>query len=139
MAADLADSEFSSLLLRMQQLEAPRSTRKRNKASVRRRRTARSVRETLGTMLISTRGLFGMTTRQYVSLVARTAGVPMDDVDHSLRLRSLEIDEARWLEVLTSTARLFGSVVGSAVSRINEADRRGARHVVNALDVFDSG
>ena len=53
MAADLADSEFSSLLLRMQQLQAPRSTRKRNKASVRRRRKTRSVRETLGTMLIA--------------------------------------------------------------------------------------
>jgi hypothetical protein len=135
MSSDLADCEFSSLLLRM--LEA---SGKQNKAAARRaRRRPRTARQILGANLIPTRGLGGMSTREYVSLVAHTAGVAKDDVDHGARLRSMDIDQTRWPEVVLSTARLFGSVVGGAMSRLREAERRGARHVVNALDVFDSG
>jgi hypothetical protein len=141
MCSDLADCAYSSLFLRMLALDAQQ---KRNKASARRKQRKHNdeawrAREILGRKLISTQGLFGLSTRGYVSLVARTGGVPIDERDHGRTLAKLNIEERRWLEVLMSTARLYGSVVGGEMGRITEAQRRGARHVVNTLDVFDSG
>ena len=138
----LKDSAFTSLLQRMKVLQAERRPRPSKSASTGRKRGKRkksSLRQTLGELLLSTRSLFQMTTKQYLSLVARTAGVPTDQIDHDNWLRSLDIDPERWLEALSGTAKLFGSVVGGAGNRLVEADRRGAQRVVNALDVFESG
>lgn len=140
MIKTLEKSEFSSLILRLLYREARRQRRRAKRGARRGQKLrARSAREMLSKQLMSTRDLFGISNDEYVSLVARTAGVPVDSMDHGHKLRALDIDEARWPKVLMSTSRLFGSVVGGAMSRLKEADRRSTRHVVNALDVFDSG
>jgi hypothetical protein len=85
--------------------------------------------------------LLGMTPGDYIAIVeaaGRTAdprkrGVIPAHVQSVLE--SLHIDVARWLETVTSPARLVGSAIGSAVSLAKEAARRGIKRIRGALDV----
>ena len=51
-------------------------------------------------------------------------------------LERLKLDAGAWLAALTTVQDLFGSTVGSRVSRAAEAMRRGAQRVVGSLDVY---
>ena len=132
-AAGLEDSLFTSILQRMKVLRADRR-RRQDGGSAGHAKAGRKRR--LRLPLIPIRSLLDMTTSQYVSLVAHTGGVPIDDKDHAGRLRSLGLDPSRWQEVMTRTARRIGTAVGSVASRLEEAGRRGATRVLNALDVY---
>ncbi len=138
MVQSLEACHFTSLLQRLEPIKAAQGGDDRSppgsptSTSQRRRPRAR-------TWLLSTDEVLGMTPRQYVSLVAQTGGVPIDQADHDSRLTALGIDPPRWKQVLTTTARRVGSVVGNAINCLKEAQRRRARRVVNLLDIYHSG
>jgi hypothetical protein len=85
--------------------------------------------------------LLGMTPGDYIAIVeaaGRTAdprkrGMVPANVQSALE--RLQIDVDRWLDVVTSPARLVGSAIGSAVSLAKEAARRGIKRIRGALDV----
>ena len=77
-----------------------------------------------------------MTTRQYVSIVATTAGVPIDRQDHDDILTSLGIDTALWGGAMAHSIRWFGTAIGRTTDLLGEATRRNVRRVVNPLRVF---
>ncbi len=87
-------------------------------------------------VLLPIDALFRMTTRDYVSLVAATGGVPLDQRHHNPQLASLGIDSDRWFNTLTKAIRWFGTAVGSAGDLLKEAHRRDARRVVNPLKIY---
>ncbi len=133
MAARLQECAFTSILQRMKVVKAadaepakPRSTERRRKGSVSR----------IASLLLPIESILTMTTRQYISLVARTGGVPIDEDSHSDRLVALGIDPPRWEEVLNRTAALFGTAVGNAVNLLKDAARRGARRVINPFEIY---
>lgn len=138
MVQTIEECHFTSLLERLEAVKATQGgdagTPSRSPAS-----TSRHPRSRVTTWLLPTDTVLGMTTRQYVSLVAHTGGVPIDRQDHDGHLTSLGIDPPRWKQVLTTTARRVGSVVGNAINCLKEAQRRRARRVVNLLDIYRSG
>ena len=136
MARTLKQCLFTSLLQRIKVIKADsaRARSRRTKQGSARKRSRRKIGA--GTWLVPVESILSMATGEYVSLVARTAGVALDDVDHTDRLSSLGIDTVRWQEVMTQTTRLFGTAVGSVARLVGEARRRGSRRVVNALDVY---
>ena len=133
MAAKLRDCAFTSILQRMKVVGTNRTSdhRAEPKGDVPQQRRKRR-----GVPLIPIESLFRTSTAKYVSLVARTGGLPIDSEAHTDRLASLGIDPKRWQAVMNSTARLIGTAVGSAVNLVKEAGRRGASRVVNPIDVY---
>jgi hypothetical protein len=133
MAARLEECAFTSILQRMRVVKAaepepakPRSTERPSKSSV----------SLIASLLLPIESNLTMSTRQYISLVARTGGVPIDEDSHGDRLVALGIDPPRWEEVLNRTGALFGTAVGNTVNLLKEAARRGARRVINPIDVY---
>ncbi len=80
--------------------------------------------------------LFRLTTRDYVSLVAATGGVPIDHRRHDPRLAALGIDSDRWSTTLMKAIRWFGTAVGGEVDLLKEAQRRQAHRVINPLKIY---
>ncbi len=137
MVQSLEECHFTSLLQRLEAVKAEQGGDDRSSPRSQ-TSTSRSRRPQVTTWLLSTDHVLGMTARQYVSLVADTGGIAIDREDHDGRLTALGIDPPRWTRVLTTTARRVGSVVGNAVNCLKEAQRRGARRVVNLLDIYRS-
>ena len=128
MVKALKDSAFTSIL---QRLKVIRSTTRKKRQGTRATQTSRTT-----VVLLPIDALFQMTTREYVSLVATTGGVPIDQRHHSPRLAALGIDTDRWSTTLTKAIRWFGTAVGSAGDLLKEAHRRDARRVVNPLKIY---
>jgi hypothetical protein len=80
--------------------------------------------------------MFRMTTGEYVSLVASTGGVPIDQRNHRPSLVSIGIEPERWAATIQQTVRWFGTAVGSTAKLVTEATRRKTRHVVNPLKIY---
>ena len=85
--------------------------------------------------------LLGMDAADYIAIV-ETVGRRPDPRKRGMipphmrsTLEGLRIDVDRWLAVVTSPARLFGTAIGSAASLAREAARRGMKWIVGALDV----
>jgi REP element-mobilizing transposase RayT len=133
MVARLQECTFTSILQRMKSLKAAFT---RSGKPPRPRNPPRGRASRMASLLIPIESLFLMTARQYVSLVAQTGGVAMDEEPHVERLTALGIDAQRWTAVLKDTVKLFGTAVGSAVNLLKEAARRGARRVINPIDVY---
>ena len=128
MVKALKDSAFTSIL---QRLKVIRSTTKQKRQGTRATQTSRTT-----VVLLPTDALFRMTTRDYVSLVATTGGVPIDQRHHSPRLAALGIDSDRWSTTLTKAIRWFGTAVGGEVDLLKEAQRRQAHRVINPLKIY---
>jgi REP element-mobilizing transposase RayT len=123
----LGDSAFTSILQRLKVLRR-KSRPHRRSGSVRRPRTRVS--------LLAIDALFPLTTREYVSLVASTGGVPVDQRDHRPSLVSLGIEPEHWATTIRSTIQWFGTAIGSTAELLNEATRRKTRRVVNPLKIY---
>lgn len=129
-ARKLDECEFTSLLQRLKVIRAAGRSSRSTSLPARRRKRQRT------TWLLTTDDVLRMTATQYVSLVASTGGIPFDEQDHGARLTALGIDPSRWKKALTTTVRRIGSVVGSAISCLKEAERRRGKRVVNAIDIY---
>lgn len=85
--------------------------------------------------------LLGMKAADYIAIVETAGRTPdprkrgMIPANVESVLESLQIDVERWLKMVTSPTRLFGTAIGSAVSLATEAARRGMKRVIGALDV----
>lgn len=132
MATSLEQSDFTSLLQRMKVLKAGHAP----PASVPSKRPRKSATARVANRLIPIETLFQMTAEQYVSLVAWTAGVPIDERPHGTMLSALGIDASRWQAVLARKIKLFGTAVGSVVNLVQEAARRGASRVINPINIY---
>jgi hypothetical protein len=137
MAARLQECDFTSILQRMKVLKAAEPEPEPAKPQPPERRTKSGVSR-IASLLLPIESILTMTTRQYISLVAKTGGVPIDEDSHGDRLVALGIDPARWEKVLNRTATLFGTAVGSTVNLLKEAARRGAKRVINPISVYAS-
>jgi hypothetical protein len=86
--------------------------------------------------LLEIDAMFRMTTGEYVSLVASTGGVPIDQRNHRPSLVSLGIEPEQWASTIRSAIQWFGTAVGSTAELLNEAARRKTRHVVNPIKIY---
>jgi hypothetical protein len=129
-ATALQECRFTSLIQRLKVIKAGRARRRKGGRS-KGRRAGRGRR-----WVIPIESIFSMRTRDYVSLVAHSGGVATDEIDHADRLSRLGIDPDRWSEVMGTTARMIGTAVGRTAELVREAERRGCRRIVNALDVY---
>jgi REP element-mobilizing transposase RayT len=105
----LRDSAFTSILQRLNRIRVP---------------------------LLEIDAMFRMTTGEYVSLVASTGGVPIDQRNHRPSLVSLGIEPEQWASTSRSAIQWFGTAVGSTAELLNEAARRKTRHVVNPIKIY---
>ena len=127
MVQALHDSTFTSILQRLKVLRR-KSQHRRRSGSVRRARTR--------VPLLAIDALFQMTTGEYVSLVAFTGGVAMDQRDHRPALASLGIEPEQWTTTIRTSIRWFGTAIGSTAALLNERRRRKTRHVVSPLKIY---
>ena len=127
MVQALRDSTFTSILQRLKVLRR-KSRHRRRSGSVRRARTR--------VPLLAIDALFQMTTGEYVSLVAFTGGVAMDQRDHRPALASLGIEPEQWTTTIRTSIRWFGTAIGSTAALLNEGRRRKTRHVVSPLKIY---
>ncbi len=127
MVQALHDSTFTSILQRLKVLRR-KSRHRRRSGSVRRARTR--------VPLLAIDALFQMTTGEYVSLVAFTGGVAMDQRDHRPALASLGIEPEQWTTTIRTSIRWFGTAIGSTAALLNERRRRKTRHVVSPLKIY---
>ena len=86
--------------------------------------------------LLAVNTLFPMTTDDYVSLVAATGGVPIDQRDHRPTLTLLGINPENWTSSLQTAIQWFGTAIGSNARLLGEAARRKTRCVVNPLKIY---
>ena len=128
MVKALKDSEFTSILQRLKVVR-PATKQKRQ-----RRKTTQASPTTIALLPID--ALFRMTDREYLSLVAATGGVPIDDRHHSQQLSALGVDSNRWSTVLMHAVRWFGTAVGGPDALRKEAQRRSANRVINPLKIY---
>jgi len=135
MAASLKDSAFTSILQRLKVLRQGKASSepraRRGKGTEGKPRTRRTV------SLMSIDALFRMPTAQYVSLVAATGGIPVDDHDHSATLTSMGVDTNQWYARLGASIKWFGTAIGRTSELAHEAARRNASRVVNPLPIYD--
>ena len=123
----LHDCAFTSLLQRLKVLRRETSDKRPTTA----RRHAKSK-----VPLLSVEALFPLTTGEYVSLVASTGGVPIDQRDHRPTLASFGIDPEAWVNSIRSTIQWIGTAVGNTAELLHEAARRKTDHVVNPLRIY---
>lgn len=128
MVRALSESGFTSILQRLKVLRRNRRPTKRRSGS--RRRVPATV------PLLAIDSLFQMTTREYVSLVASTGGVPIDQRDHRAALVALGIEPEQWNTIILMGIRWFGTAIGATAELVKEATRRKTRRVVNPLNIY---
>ena len=86
-------------------------------------------------------GVLEMSLDEYLMVVDMTGRVVRGDKTGAIPselatiLARLEIDVERWVTVMSGLPRLFGTVVGGAVSRATEAARRGVRWVCDVMQI----
>ncbi|MCP3980201.1 MAG: hypothetical protein GY716_12925 [bacterium] len=86
-------------------------------------------------------GVLEMTLDEYLMVVDMTGRIVRGEragaVPSELAsiLARLEVDVERWVTVMSGLPRVFGTVVGGAVSRAAEAARRGVRWVCDAMQI----
>jgi hypothetical protein len=128
MVKALKDSKFTSILQRLKVVR-PATKQKRQ-----RRKTTQASPTTVA--LLPIEAMFRMTDREYLSLVATTGGVPIDDRHHSQQLTAMGVDLNRWSTVLMHAVRWFGTAVGGSDALREEAQRRSANRVINPLRIY---
>lgn len=132
LARRLADSVFTSILQRLKVIRGQGGP-----GRGRRRRGRRGGGGRLKVPLIPVQRLFSMSTAQYVQLV-ETTGSPDQPPPQSQQelLVGLGIELVRWGQLLGRRVPWFGTAVGSPVKLLAEAQRRGARRVINPLRIY---
>ncbi|MCP3979479.1 MAG: transposase [bacterium] len=86
-------------------------------------------------------GVLPVTLDEYLTIVDQTGRMVRGDKagaipsDLASILTRLRIDVERWVTVMSGLPRLFGTVVGGAVSRASEAARRGVRWVCDVMQI----
>lgn len=86
-------------------------------------------------------GVLDMSLDEYLTVVDQTGRVVRGDREGAIPselatiLARLDVDVQRWVTVMSGLPRLFGTVVGGAVSRAAEAARRGMRWVRDVMQI----
>ena len=132
----LKDVVHTSIVQRLDAMRPRAPARQRSSGASRTGRNRATTRRRIQVPLLPIESIFRMTTRQYVSIVATTAGVPIDRQDHDDILTSLGIDTALWGGAMAHSIRWFGTAIGRTTDLLGEATRRNVRRVVNPLRVF---
>ena len=71
-----------------------------------------------------------------MSLVGATGGVPTDQRNHRTVLAEMGIDADTWANTIGRTIEWFGTAVGRTRDLLKEAQRRKAKRVVSAINIY---